>query len=73
LTPTVEKLAEQYAGKLKVGKLNTDDNQDVAVRYGINAIPQLFFFKGGDQPKERLVGLQSESSLTKVANKLLEA
>jgi thioredoxin 1 len=71
LTPTIERLAEQYAGKVKVGKLNTDDNQDVAIRYGINAIPQVLFFKGSDQPKEKVMGLQSESALTKVIDRVI--
>src|SRR5581483_10611040 len=57
LAPTIDKLAEQYAGKVKVGKLNTDDHPDVAVRYGISAIPQVLLFKGGEEPRERLVGL----------------
>ena len=42
LAPTIDKIAERFAGKVKVGKINIDDNQDVAVRYGISAIPQLF-------------------------------
>jgi thioredoxin 1 len=71
LTPTIEKLAEQYVGKVKVGKLNTDDHQDVAIRYGINAIPQVLFFKGGDQPKEKVVGMQSEAALTKVIDRVI--
>jgi thioredoxin 1 len=71
LTPTIEKLATQFAGKIKVGKLNTDDNQDVAIKYGITNIPQVLIFKGGEQ-KERMVGLQSESAFVKVINRVLE-
>jgi thioredoxin 1 len=71
LAPTIDKLATQYAGRLKVGKLNTDDNGDLAVKYGISGIPQVLLFKGGDQPKEKLVGLQSESALVKVIDRLL--
>src|SRR2546423_5136152 len=63
LAPTIDKLAEQYAGKVKVGKLNTDDNQELAVRYGISGIPQVLIFRGGDQPRERMVGLQREQDL----------
>jgi thioredoxin 1 len=73
LTPTIDKLADQFAGRVKVGKLNTDDNQDIAVQYGITSIPQLLVFKGGNQPKERLVGLQLESTLAKMLNRVLEA
>ena len=73
LAPTIDKLAEQYAGKVKVGKLNTDDNQELAVRYGISGIPQVLIFRGGDQPRERMVGLQREQDLVKVIDKVLEA
>ena len=71
LAPTIDKLANQYAGRLKVGKLNTDENGDLAVKYGISGIPQVLLFKGGDQPKEKLVGLQSESALVRVIDRLL--
>lgn len=71
LGPTIDKLAEQFAGKLKVGKLNTDEYQDVALRYDITGIPQLLFFKGSGEPQERLVGLQPERELVKVINRLL--
>jgi len=71
LAPTIDKVADQFSGKLKVGKLNTDDNQDIAVRYNISGIPQVLLFKGGDQPKERMVGLQSEGALVKVINRFL--
>jgi thioredoxin 1 len=72
LAPTIDKLADQFAGKVKVGKLNTDDNQDVAVRYAISGIPQVLIFKGGDQPTDRLVGLQSEAPLVTVNNNALK-
>jgi thioredoxin 1 len=71
LTPTIEKLATAYAGRLKVGKLNTDENQDIAVKYNISGIPQVLLFKGGDQPKDKLVGLQPESALVKMIDRLL--
>ena len=46
--PVVEQLAEQYAGKIKVVKINTDDNQEVSMKYGIRSIPTLGIFKGGN-------------------------
>lgn len=46
--PVVEELAEQYKGKLKVVKVNTDENQEVAIKYGIRSIPTLGIFKGGE-------------------------
>jgi thioredoxin 1 len=71
LSPIIERVAQQFAGKVKVGKLNTDDNQDVAVRYGISAIPQVFVFKGGKET-QKLIGFTPETELVKVINRALE-
>jgi thioredoxin 1 len=73
LAPTIDKIADQFNGRVKVGKLNTDDNTELAVKYGISGIPQVLIFKGGDQPREKLVGLQSEQALVKVINRVLES
>src|SRR5205823_14070333 len=54
LAPAVDRVADQFAGRVKVGKLNIDDNESVAVKYGITSIPRLLVFKGGDQPKDQL-------------------
>ncbi|MGE5611485.1 MAG: thioredoxin [Bacillota bacterium] len=59
LAPTIEKLASEYAGKVKVGKVDTDANRDTAMKYGINAIPTVILFKGG-QVAQRFVGLRQE-------------
>jgi thioredoxin 1 len=59
LTPTIEKLAKDYAGKVTVGKLDTDANRDVAVKYSINAIPTVILFKDG-QVAQKFVGLRQE-------------
>lgn len=48
IAPVVEELATDYAGKLKVGKLNTDENVDISVKYGIRGIPTLGIFKNGE-------------------------
>jgi thioredoxin 1 len=71
LTPTIEKIADQFAGRVKVGKLNTDDNQDIGVKYAISAIPQLLVFHGSEEPKDRLVGVQPEAELVKRLNRML--
>ncbi len=71
LSPTIDRVATEFSGRLKVGKLNTDENPDLAARYGISAIPQVFLFKGGDQPQERLVGLQDFNTLSRVVNRVL--
>ncbi|MFN4257740.1 MAG: thioredoxin [Gemmataceae bacterium] len=73
LSPIVERVADQFAGKVKVGKLNTDDHPDIAVRYGISAIPAVFIFTGGDEPKERIVGFVPEAELTQRLNGVLGA
>jgi thioredoxin-like negative regulator of GroEL len=54
-----------------VSKVNVFDDPDLAARYGINAVPQIFFFKSNDRPFDRLVGLQSEQKLTEVLDRLL--
>jgi thioredoxin 1 len=59
LTPTIEKIAKDYAGKVKVGKLDTDANRDVAAKYSISAIPTVILFKEG-QVAQKFVGLRQE-------------
>lgn len=70
LTPIIDKIAEQYAGKVKVGKCNVDDNQDLAMKYGVVNIPRVLLFKGSDKPLHTIVGLTSESDLVKRVNEL---
>ena len=72
LAPTIDRLAAQFAGKVKVGKLNTDDSPELAAKYRITGIPQVLIFKGGDQPRERIVGVTPEVSLVKLINRVLE-
>ena len=55
MAPVVEKLAEEFAGKVKIGKLDTDENQEIAIRYGVSGIPTLGLFRGG-KLVDRLVG-----------------
>lgn len=59
LSPTIEKLAKDYSGKIKVGKVDTDANRDVSMKYGISAIPTVILFKGG-QVAQKFVGLRQE-------------
>jgi thioredoxin 1 len=59
LAPTIDKLADSYAGKVKVGKLDTDSNREVAMKYGISAIPTVILFKGGEVA-QKFVGLKQE-------------
>src|SRR3954452_11203387 len=59
LAPTIEKLAKDYSGKVKVGKVDTDSNRDVSVKYGISAIPTVILFRGG-QGAQKFVGIRPE-------------
>ena len=68
--PTIDKLAGDYAGRVKVAKVNVDDAPDLATRYGIRSIPSLLFFKKG-QVVEQLVGVQPESVLAAKLDDLL--
>ena len=55
MSPVIDQLAAEYEGKIKVGKVNVDENNDLAVKYGIMSIPTMIFFKNG-QPVDRIVG-----------------
>ena len=59
LTPTIEKLAKDYQGKVKVGKVDTDSNRDTAIKYSISNIPTVILFKGGEM-SQRFIGLRPE-------------
>jgi thioredoxin 1 len=63
IAPIVAEISTEYAGKLKVGKLNTDDNQGVAARYGVMSIPTVMIFKNGEMVA-RIVGAQPKQALT---------
>jgi thioredoxin 1 len=62
LSPTIDELAEEYAGKIRIGKLDTDANRDASVRFQVSAIPTLILFRRGEVV-ERLLGLQSKTKL----------
>jgi len=71
MSPTVDAVANEYAGKLKVGKLNTDDNQDTAFRFQIRSIPTFLIFKGGKVVDQRL-GSMPKPDLQKWLDKHVE-
>ena len=68
--PVIEELAKEYAGKVKVCKLNTDEAQDTAGKYQISAIPTILLFKGGKMA-EQLVGLQPKEEIKKHLDQLI--
>ena len=71
LSPTVDQLADEYDGKVTIGKLNTDDNHETAIRFGIQSIPTLLLFKGG-QVVRKFVGLQTKKDLKAGIDQILE-
>ncbi len=70
VAPIVEELADEYAGKVKFYKLNTDDNVQTAARYGIRSIPTLMVFKGG-QAVDQVIGFRPKSDLKRTLEKSL--
>jgi len=62
VTPIVEELADEYQGRIKVGKVNVDNGQKTATSYGVMSIPTLMFFKGG-QVVEQIVGALGKDEL----------
>src|SRR5919199_3672757 len=68
LAPTVEAVAEKYAGNARVVKLNVDENPSVSQRYGIKGIPTLILFKNGRE-EERVVGATSKEAISRMIEK----
>jgi thioredoxin 1 len=62
VAPTVEALAQEFGGRLKVVKLNTDEEQGVAIKYGVGSIPTLMVFKNGEMV-ERVIGNRPRAEL----------
>lgn len=71
IAPVLDELAAEYDGRVKIGKVNIDEDQALASEYGVRAIPTLLVFKGG-QVAEQIVGMRSKrdlkASLDKVAS-----
>lgn len=70
IAPTVEELAKEFAGKVKVAKLNTDENPDIATKYKIMGIPTIMFFKDG-QKVDQVVGAVPKPQLKSKLESLL--
>ena len=69
VAPVVEQLAGEYAGKVKVAKLNVDDNRETANRYGIRGIPTLMLFKDG-QVVDQIVGAVPRDRIKELLDKV---
>jgi len=59
IAPVIEELAEEYQGKATIGKVNTDEQQELAVRFGIRSIPTILFFKDGEVV-DQMIGAASK-------------
>jgi thioredoxin 1 len=70
LAPAVDALANEYAGKITVGKLDVDSNPDTTVKFNVRGIPALLLFKGG-QLVDQVVGLVPKEEIKKVIDKHL--
>lgn len=70
VAPVVEEIAQQYEGQVKVVKLNTDENPNIASQYGIRSIPTLMIFKGG-QRVDMVVGAVPKTTLADTLKKYL--
>lgn len=70
MSPIIDELAEEYQGRLKVVKVNTDENVKAAQEFSISGIPSLLIFKGGEAV-ERLVGLMQKQNLISSIEKFL--
>ena len=71
LAPTIEKLAADYNGRIKVGKVDTDANRQISVKYGISAIPTVILFKDGEV-LGKVVGLKSEGDFRKMLDESIK-
>lgn len=70
IAPIISQLAEEYDGKIVVGKCDVEENDDIAIEYGVRNIPTILFFKDGIQV-DKLVGAQPKSNLEEKIKALL--
>lgn len=72
VAPLVEEIAKEYEGKIKVFKINTDENMEIAIKYNILSIPTLGFFRAGEMV-ERIIGAVPKKVIVEKVNKTLES
>ena len=70
IAPVLEEISKEYEGKIKVVKLNIDENQSTATDYGVRSIPTLILFKEGKE-FEKMIGVQSKENLKQMVDKSL--
>jgi len=71
IAPVVEEISDSYEGKLKVGKLNVDDNPQTSMKFGIRSIPTLLVFKGGSVA-EQIIGAVPKTEIERVVTKVMD-
>lgn len=71
LDSTIEELAEEYKGKVLIGKINTDENRDISSRYDVTAIPTVILFRGGEVAR-KFIGLQQKIDLKNEIEEVLK-
>lgn len=71
MSPVVDKMAEEFAGRVEIGKYNVDEEDELSARYRIMSIPTILFFKNGEKTNIRLVGSQNEATLRAKIEELL--
>ena len=72
VSPIIDELAKEYEGKVKVGKMNVDENPQAAGQYGIMSIPSIIFFKNG-KPLKTMIGAQGTENYKKGIEELLQS
>jgi len=70
IAPVIEQLAEEFKGKATICKVNTDEQQEIAVKYGIRSIPAILFFKDGEMV-DQMVGAASKDAFAEKINAIL--
>ena len=70
IAPIMEELAVQYEGKVKIGKLDVDENQQVAIKYGVRSIPTVLIMKGGEI-KDTIIGAVPKGTFIEKIDKVL--
>lgn len=72
VSPIIDELAQEFEGKVKVGKLNVDENSQIASQYNVMSIPSILFFKNG-QPVKTMIGAQSKENYKKEIEQILSS
>jgi thioredoxin 1 len=71
ISPVIDEISKDFEGKLKVCKVNTDENMNISSKYQVTSIPCLLFLKDG-KPVEKVVGFRSKKDLAKIISNILE-